>query len=122
MVAPRQWYAQRIRSVSHTSSDQDQYQDASEYLDLDVGTLSLSASSLNKEHAPESSGGNTGDYLEDVDDDEDVVNAHHESSNGDSPNLDSGEDSAHASPSLSDEAVVADNASSSSSDEAQWVN
>ncbi len=32
----QQWYAQRMRSESHTSSE---YQDASEYLDLDIGPL-----------------------------------------------------------------------------------
>ena len=38
VVFPRQWYAQRARSDSHTSSDVDQYQDAAEYLNLDLGS------------------------------------------------------------------------------------
>ena len=37
VVFPRQWYAQRSRSDSHASSDVDQYQDAAEYLNLDLG-------------------------------------------------------------------------------------
>ena len=38
VVFPRQWYAQRTRSDSHTSSDVDQYQDAAEYLNLDLSS------------------------------------------------------------------------------------
>lgn len=114
MVPPRQWYSQRMRSVSHTSSDQDQYQDASEYLDLDIGTLSLSSSSPTKEHAPE----NAGESLEDVDDDDDdVSNAHFDRGDDNFSNMDMGEDAAqcHAPPPLSDDAVVAGDASPGSS-------
>ena len=42
---PKQWYSQRVRSESHTSSDLELYQDTSEYLDLDVRSIS---SSFNK--------------------------------------------------------------------------
>lgn len=45
-MLPRHWYGQRLRSESHTSSDVDQYQEASEYLDLDLGTSSSSSSAF----------------------------------------------------------------------------
>ena len=40
----RQWYSHRTRSESHTSSDVDQYQDASDCLTLEMNALALSPS------------------------------------------------------------------------------
>lgn len=45
VVLPKQWYAQRARSESHTSSDMEQYQDASDCLTLEMNALALSPSS-----------------------------------------------------------------------------
>ncbi len=39
---PKQWYVQRARSESHASSDLDQYQDASDCLNVEMNSLSLS--------------------------------------------------------------------------------
>lgn len=43
MMFPKQWYTQRSRSESHTSSDPEQYRDAPEYLDIHSTALSTSA-------------------------------------------------------------------------------
>ncbi len=53
VVFPRQWYAQRTRSDSPTSSDVDQYQDAAEYLNLDLGSSpSYPSHHLDKQSSP----------------------------------------------------------------------
>ena len=52
MMMPKKWYAQRTRSESHASSDMEQYQDASEYLDLDTHIGHLSSSPNSKPNLP----------------------------------------------------------------------
>ena len=126
-MPPRLRYSQRMRSESHTSSDQDQYQDAAEYLDLEVSALSLSASLPNMDIIPDTSSSAPGELLEETVDEEngsidnegkDISDDHVDHSHDDS-NLDAGPShtQCHEYPSSSDEAA-ADNAGSGSSGEA----
>ena len=63
MGSSHQWYSQRMRSESHTSSE---YQDASEYLDLDIGLASSSAQG--EAEALYTSSDRRDDKLEEIDD------------------------------------------------------
>jgi len=59
---PHQWYAQRMRSESHTSSD---YQDASEYLDMDANTGYYQGSNQNSDSSTKRQEEEDNDKLDD---------------------------------------------------------
>ena len=62
MGAPHQWYTQRMRSESHTSSD---YQDASEYLDIDANAGYYPGANQNSSAGDSNPGGQDDDEEDD---------------------------------------------------------